>query len=41
MIPLNTTNDPELIFRIIMEAADEESQMEAAKIGMVTRVSAC
>jgi ABC-type glycerol-3-phosphate transport system substrate-binding protein len=38
-IPTNTTNDPDLIFRIIMEAADEESQREAAKIGMTTRVS--
>jgi ABC-type glycerol-3-phosphate transport system substrate-binding protein len=39
MIPANTTNDPDLIFRIIMEAADEESQREAAEIGMTTRLS--
>ena len=29
--------DPDLIFRVIMEAADLESQMEAAKLGLVTR----
>ncbi len=40
MIPANTTNDPELVFRIIMEAADEESQKEAAKVGMAARQSA-
>lgn len=40
MIPAKTTNDPELIFRIIMEAADEESQKEAAKVGMAARTSA-
>jgi multiple sugar transport system substrate-binding protein len=40
MIPANTTNDPDLIFRIIMEAADEASQKEAAKVGMTTRLSA-
>ena len=39
MIPTNTTNDPDLIFRIIMEAADEESQQRAAAVGMGTRVS--
>ncbi len=39
MIPANTTNDPELIFRIIMEVADEESQREAAGIGMIARLS--
>jgi multiple sugar transport system substrate-binding protein len=39
MIPTNTTNDPELIFRIIMEITDEESQKEAAKVGMASRVS--
>jgi ABC-type glycerol-3-phosphate transport system substrate-binding protein len=36
-IPTKTDVDPELIFRIIMEAADLESQMEAAKLGLVTR----
>lgn len=40
MIPAATTNDPDLIFRIIMEAADEASQAEAAKVGMATRMSA-
>ncbi|PJF41554.1 MAG: extracellular solute-binding protein [Chloroflexi bacterium] len=40
MIPANTTNDPDLIFRIIMEAADEESQRDAAAVGMTTRLSA-
>ncbi|NCF69763.1 MAG: extracellular solute-binding protein [Chloroflexi bacterium] len=40
MIPANTTNDPDLIFRIIMEAADERSQREAAELGMTTRLSA-
>ena len=29
--------DPDLIFRVIMEAADLESQLEAAKLGLVTR----
>jgi ABC-type glycerol-3-phosphate transport system substrate-binding protein len=40
MIPANTTNDPELIFQIIMEAADEESQARAAAVGMAARTSA-
>ena len=40
MIPATTTNDPDLIFRIMMEATDELSQQEAAKIGMTTRLSA-
>lgn len=39
MIPATTTNDPDLIFRIIMEAVDERSQRDAAEIGMATRVS--
>ena len=39
MIPATTTNDPDLIFRVIMEAADESSQREAAKIGMTTRLA--
>jgi multiple sugar transport system substrate-binding protein len=39
MIPAKTTNDPDLIFRIIMEAADERSQEDAAKLGMATRLS--
>jgi len=40
MIPATTTNDPDLIFRIIMEAADARSQKDAAKVGMATRLSA-
>ena len=40
MIPANTTNDPELIFQLIMEAADEESQARAAATGMAARTSA-
>jgi multiple sugar transport system substrate-binding protein len=39
MIPANTTNDPDLIFRIIMEAADERSQRDAAEVGMTTRMA--
>jgi multiple sugar transport system substrate-binding protein len=39
MIPAGTTNDPDLIFRVIMEAADERSQRDAAEIGMATRLS--
>jgi len=39
MIPANTTNDPDLIFQIIMEAADETSQREAAAVGLATRLS--
>lgn len=40
MIPANAANDPELIFKLIMEAADEASQAEAAKVGMAARTSA-
>lgn len=39
MIPAKTTNEAELIFRLIMEAADQESQQGAAKTGMATRLS--
>ncbi len=38
-IPTTTTNDPDLIFRIIMEAADERSQRDAAEVGMTTRLA--
>jgi len=38
-IPATVTNDPELIFQIIMEAADEESQSGAAAVGMTTRLA--
>ncbi|MEM7117166.1 MAG: extracellular solute-binding protein [Chloroflexota bacterium] len=40
MIPMGTTNDPDLVFRIIMEAADARSQRDAAEVGMATRVTA-
>ena len=39
MIPPTASNDAELIFKIIMEAADEASQQEAAKVGMATRLA--
>ena len=39
MIPATATNDPDLIFRIIMEAADERSQRDAAEVGMTTRLA--
>ena len=39
-IPANTTNDPDLIFRIIMEAADAASQQNAAVYGIPSRGSA-
>jgi ABC-type glycerol-3-phosphate transport system substrate-binding protein len=39
MIPATVTNDPDLIFRVIMEAADEESQRRAAAVGMTTRLA--
>jgi ABC-type glycerol-3-phosphate transport system substrate-binding protein len=39
MIPANTTNDADLIFRVIMEAADERSQRDAAEIGLATRLA--
>jgi ABC-type glycerol-3-phosphate transport system substrate-binding protein len=39
MIPATVTNDPDLIFRVIMEAADERSQRDAAEVGMTTRLS--
>ncbi|MEO1288921.1 MAG: extracellular solute-binding protein, partial [Chloroflexota bacterium] len=39
-IPVTVTNDPEIIFQIIMEAVDEESQLRAAEFGMTTRLAA-
>lgn len=39
MIPATTTNDADLIFRVIMEAADEASQQGAAALGMTTRLA--
>ncbi|MDD9955320.1 MAG: extracellular solute-binding protein [Anaerolineaceae bacterium] len=39
-IPANTTNDPDLIFRVIMEAVDAASQQQAAVFGIPTRGSA-
>lgn len=38
-IPATTTNDPDLLFRIIMEALDHESMVRAAETGIVTRTS--
>ncbi|MEM7029849.1 MAG: extracellular solute-binding protein [Chloroflexota bacterium] len=38
-IPATTTNDPDLVFRIIMEALDHESMLRAADVGIVTRTS--
>lgn len=37
VIPAKTDVDTDLIFRVIMEAADLESQTQAAKLGLVTR----
>ncbi|MCP4141215.1 MAG: extracellular solute-binding protein [Chloroflexi bacterium] len=39
MIPATATNDADLIFRIIMEAADERSQQDAAELGMASRLA--
>lgn len=38
-IPATTTNDPELVFLVIMEALDQESQERGADLGAVTRSS--
>jgi ABC-type glycerol-3-phosphate transport system substrate-binding protein len=38
-IPTETQNDPELIFKIIMEAADLESQKRGAEFGVMSRSS--
>jgi ABC-type glycerol-3-phosphate transport system substrate-binding protein len=38
-IPATTTVDPDLVFRVIMEAVDERSMQEAAQVGIVTRTS--
>lgn len=38
-IPANTTVDPELVFLAIMEALDEESQLEASKLGIASRAA--
>ena len=38
-IPANTDVDPDLAFRIIMEATDFQSQLEGAELGIVTRTS--
>lgn len=38
-IPAKTDVDPDLVFRIIMEATNEASQMQAAQVGIVTRAS--
>ncbi len=39
-IPATTTNDPDLIFQVIMETVDAASQQAAAAVGMTTRLSA-
>lgn len=39
VIPANAEVDKDLIFQIIMEAVDEETQMRAAELGIVTRTS--
>ena len=38
-IPATVTVDPELIFQVIMEAIDTESQQRAAEVGSPTRIS--
>jgi len=38
-IPANTTVDPELVFLTVMEALDEESQLEASKLGIASRAA--
>ncbi len=38
-IPTTTDVDPDLLFRLIMEAVDEESQQRGAEFGIVTRAS--
>ncbi|HZQ05729.1 MAG TPA: hypothetical protein VFD70_04065, partial [Anaerolineae bacterium] len=38
-IPKNTKVDPDLIFRVIMEAAKAENMQQAAKLGFITRKS--
>ena len=39
VIPVTTTNDPELLFQMIMEALDRESAERGAEFGIVTRTS--
>jgi len=39
-IPASSTVDPDLVFRVIMEAIDAESQQRAAAVGSPTRLSA-
>ena len=36
-IPANIDDDPELVFRVILEALDEESQHRGAKVGVISR----
>ncbi|MDK1082262.1 MAG: extracellular solute-binding protein [Anaerolineae bacterium] len=38
-IPTTTTNDPDLLFRMIMEAADHESMLAGANLGVMARSS--
>ena len=39
VIPANTEVDPEIIFKVIMEVADLESQLKASEYGLTTRNS--
>ncbi|MCP4397059.1 MAG: extracellular solute-binding protein [bacterium] len=39
-IPATTDIDPDLLFRLILDAADQASQMQAAEYGIVTRMTA-
>ena len=38
-IPANIDDDPDLVFQIILEALDAESQLGASQLGVITRVS--
>jgi ABC-type glycerol-3-phosphate transport system substrate-binding protein len=40
VIPANTNVDPDLLFRIIMESTDEESQVAGASLGLYSRPAA-
>ena len=39
MIPKKTRDNPDLLFRLIMQVANKQSQQGAAKLGLVTRKS--
>ncbi|MCY4466905.1 MAG: extracellular solute-binding protein [Chloroflexi bacterium] len=38
-IPANIDDDPDLVFQVILEALDAESMVQAAELGVITRVS--